>query len=101
DFLGSLKSGLAGERTFGYAACAESPLRVSDSARLLEMNLDIAEGADKSLFAARRAALASNLEMQQLRSTVQPFYIFSQMSSQAHTQCINAFGRPAAGRDCA
>jgi hypothetical protein len=101
DFLGGLKAGLAGERTFGHSACAESPWRVSDAAKLLEMNLDIAEGADNSLFAARRAALASESELQQLSPLGNSLYILSLLSLPAYTQCIKAFGRPAAARDCA
>jgi hypothetical protein len=101
DFQGGLKAGLAGERTFGYTGLAESPWRVSDAAKLLEMNLAIAEGADESLFAARQAALASESELQQLSPATKPLYIFSLLSSPAYTSSINAFVRPAAARDCA
>lgn len=101
DFQGGLKAGLAGERTFGYAACAESPWRLSDAAKLLEMNLDIAEGADESLFAARQAAHASENELQQLSPPGNSLYILSLLSSPAYTFSVNAFGRPAAARDCA
>ena len=125
DFQASLKQGLAGERTICYTACLDprqladiqempgkglareiaqrQPQRLFDAAKMLEMNLRVTEGADDSLFAARREALAAEDDIRTLAASPigKLYYMMTLLLSPAYTSGVNAFSRVAASRDSA
>ena len=125
NFQASLKQGLAGERTICYTACLNpqqladiqempqkglarniaehQPQRLFDAAKMLEMNLQIAEGADKSLFQARSEALAADDDIRALASSPigKLYYMMTLLLTPAYTSATNGFARVAASRDSA
>ena len=121
---GSLKAALVGERVMSYNACLDpqqlaelngpnqgladqlakrQPKRISDAAKMLELNLRIAEGADESLFKAREEALAVEDEIRTIGGSLMGklYYMYTMLLTPAYTSAVNAFCRSAAQRDSA
>ncbi len=123
DSLGCLKKALAGERAMCYTACQNpgrmadmpgpqglgreivqrQPNRIFDAAKSLELNLQISEGADQSLYQARQASLAAENELNTLASslTARFYYMYTLLLAPAYQQAAAAFARNAAEVDSA
>jgi len=124
DALAGLKKALAGERTMCYTACLDpkqlaelngpssglsrqvmerQPQRIFDAAKMLEINLQIAEGADESLFKAREEAQAADDEMRTIAGSLtgKLYYMYTLMLTPAYSNGIDAFAKLAAARDSA
>ncbi|MGI8978155.1 MAG: hypothetical protein ACR2FY_02905 [Pirellulaceae bacterium] len=119
-----LKNALVGERAISYTTCLDpqqmaelngpnqgfadelakrQPKRILDAAKMLEMNLQIAEGADESLFKAQQEAAAAENEIRALAGSLigKLSYMYTLLLSPAYSQAVGAFARSAAQRDCA
>lgn len=120
-----LKQALAGERTVGYMACVDPqrmgaegggvtpqeaqkialrpPQRVKDAAKMLELNLRIAKGADESLFAALRASQESEAELKAMMQNplTRLNYMLTLQLMPAYSSSTSAFARAGSKRDCA
>lgn len=124
DSQRSLKNALVGERAICYTVCLNpgqmaelespqpglgreimqrQPQRVFDAAKMLELNLQITEGADESLFKARQEALAAEDEIRDLAGNVvgKFYYKYTLLLSPAYKSTVDAFARNAAERDSA
>ena len=125
DLRTSLKSGLVGERTICYTACMDpqqtaeimgapsqgvtrelaerQPRRIFDAAKMLEMNLQITEGADESIFEARKEALAAEDEIRGLAGNWvgKLYYTMTLLLTPAYNSTLTAFARVSAQRDSA
>ncbi|MBC7856156.1 MAG: hypothetical protein IAF94_22220 [Pirellulaceae bacterium] len=119
-----LKNALVGERAIAYTTCLDpeqmaqlhgpnqgladelakrQPKRILDAAKMLELNLQIAEGADDSLFKALQQARAGENEIRTIAGSLMGklTYMYTLMLSPAYSSAINAFARNAAERDSA
>jgi hypothetical protein len=125
DLQASLKSGLVGERTISYSACINpqqmaevmgapqqgvarqiaerQPKRIFDAAKMLELNLRVTEGADDSIFKARKEALAAEDELRDLAGNLvgKLYYTMTLLLTPAYSSAVTAFARTAAARDSA
>jgi hypothetical protein len=79
------------------------PKRILDAAKMLELNLQIAEGADESLFQAGQEANAAENEVRTLAGSLMGklTYTYTLLLSPAYSSALNAFARNAAERDSA
>jgi hypothetical protein len=119
DSRSSLKKALVGERVMSYTACLDpkqmagingpnqgladefmqrQPKRLSDAAKMLELNLQISEGADESLFKARQEALAADDEIRTIAGSLmgRVYYMYTLLLTPAYVQAVTAFSRNAA-----
>jgi hypothetical protein len=117
-----LKRALAGERAIGYSACVDSrladgsarltpaesrqlssrsPRRVTDAVKMLELNLRIAEAAEKSLYDALEESAQAEAELRSLGGGFMNriSYALTIQVSPAYRQAVAAFARLAAKRD--
>jgi len=124
DIQRSLKSALVGERAISYTVCLDpqqfmdvqdvrpgigreimkrQPKRLFDAAKMLELNLQICEGADESLFQARQEALAAEDEIRDIAGSTMGklYYMYTLLLSPAYLTGVTAFARNAAERDSA
>jgi hypothetical protein len=123
DSKGSLKQALIGERTISYSACLDpqqmgemmgtkgiagelvqrQPKRVLDAAKMLEMNLQISEGADESIYQARQNSLAADDELRKLAGSMlgKFYYMYTVLLTPAYSSGVNAFARSSAEAESA
>jgi hypothetical protein len=123
DSQACLKKALVGERAVSYTTCLNpehmgeavgasgitkelvqrQPTRVLDTAKMLELNLQISEGADEGLYQARQSALKAENEIRTLAGSLtgKLYYMYTLLLTPAYTSGINAFARNAAERDSA
>lgn len=124
DSKACLKKALVGERAISYTTCLDpgqmaemmgtsgtltgelaqrQPKRVLDAAKMLEMNLQISEGADESIYQARQNALAAEDEIKKLAGSLvgKFYYMYTLLLTPAYSSGVNAFARSSAEAESA
>ena len=94
---------MPGPQGLGREIVQRQPKRIFDAAKSLELNLQISEGADQSLYQARQASLAAENELNTLASslTARFYYMYTFLLAPAYQQATAAFARNAAEVDSA
>jgi hypothetical protein len=124
EYTACLQRALAGDRAIAFSMCGDpqlspangtltqpgsrqpltrTPNRTTDAAEILELNLRITTGAEKSLYDAWQAGLGAAADVEGLTPGAWSGFSYSMavLLSPAYRQALTAFARSAAKRNCA